>query len=108
MRYALLDKANIITGYKVAKKKPKGNVIEVVDECDLQPGRYYWSDKEQAFLPIVDKDNSIRHTAEMALFCTVKALEAEGIIELPQPVKVWIEHFTKSFGLKGMNLDGPA
>lgn len=55
MTYALLDERRVIAGY-VHQGPPSPYRIEVPDDCDLIPGRYFWHPATKAFWPTPEFD----------------------------------------------------
>jgi|TARA_Y100000310_G_scaffold87397_1_gene84228 hypothetical protein len=53
MQTAKLDRNKVLTGFT---RKPGVKGIEVPEDCDLDPGKYFWDVKKKMFVPL-EKDD---------------------------------------------------
>jgi hypothetical protein len=96
----VLDEKSILTGYEeVDETQLPADAVAFDVKPDLEPGHYRWNglrfescDRGKYWYTPDGPD------AWYAVFLALAALQKQGVINFPQPVKLWLRYYFRSFG----------
>lgn len=98
---ALLDESGVLVGFSDAVD---AEGVEVPADCDLTPGRYRWAPDLATFLPVERTVEDRLRTdvdALRAIHAGFKAIEAAGLVDLPDATRQWLRQFARTIDALG-------
>lgn len=112
MHFAIIDEGGVLTGFRPAEENEirteRDDVVEVPEDCDLEPGRYRWDGAR--FMPIILKAPASDEPEPHALraiakgFIAIRDQKANSdiwMVELPAETLEWLSFYERTIDSKG-------